>query len=71
MFNLIAQINGYFLITPYELDNELYLKVDIVHNHLQFKYFIHYRMIRDDGFVVHEITKMLLEVLNKEEKNGD
>ena len=72
MFNLIANINGSISITPYKIDDELYLKINILHNHLEYNKFIHYNMIRDEGFGVYIITKMLLEVLNiKEEKDGD
>ena len=72
MFNLIANINGSVSITPYKIDNEIYLKVNILHNNLECNKFIHYKMTWDDGFCVYMITKMLLEILNKEEeKDGN
>lgn len=71
MFNLIAQINGYVSITPYKIDNENYLKVTINHDNLEIAKFIHYKATWDDGFCVYMITKMLLGILNEEDKNGD
>ena len=71
MFNLISQINGCVSITPYKIDNEMYLKVTINHNSLEIAKFIHYKATWDDGFCVYMITKMLLDILNEEENDGD
>ena len=71
MFNLISQINGYVSIIPYNIENEMYLKVDIKHYGFKITKFIHNKVTWDDGFCVYVITKMLLEILNKEENDGD
>ena len=63
MFNLISKINGYVMIMPYKIDNEIYLKVNIRHDDLKTTKFIHYKATWDDGFCVYVITKMILEIL--------
>lgn len=71
MFNLISQINGAVSITPYHIDNDIYLRVTILHNGLEIAKFIHYKATWDDGYCVYMITKMLLGILNEEENDGD
>ena len=71
MFNLIANINGYVEIIPYKIDDKTYLRVKIKHDNLEIAKFIDYKVTWDEGFLRVCDHKMLLEILNREEKDGD
>ena len=72
MYNLIAALNGMISITPVKINENKYLKVHILHNHLEYSKLLYTTSIWDETYTQYLIRKFLLEILDiKEDKDGD